>query len=104
MNRWQVSFPINDLHNIIKEPSSELTIDNNTKFRYRRNECVGTVIIDGGSQEEALNEGKYLIDKSLAKICFAYNTEASINMLGGYAKDLLATNGLERVSKIVVLR
>jgi hypothetical protein len=50
----------------------------NWRWRYRRNECIGTVIIDGGSQEEALNEGRHTIDKSLAKICFAYNTEASI--------------------------
>jgi hypothetical protein len=103
LNKWQISIPIIGLHNIIKEPGSELTIDK-TKFRYRGNECVGPVIIDGGSREEALNEGRHMVDKSLAKICFAYNTEASVNMIGSYAKDLLATNTLERVSKSIVLR
>src|SRR5919109_3430793 len=104
MAQWQISFPINGLHDVIKEPSSELTIDNKTKFCYRGNECVGTVIVDGGSQEEALDQGKHLIDKSLAKICFSYNTEASIDISGSYVKDLSIANSLERLSKSIVLR
>jgi hypothetical protein len=104
MAQWQISFPINGLHDVIKEPSSELTIDNKTKFCYRGNECVGTVIVDGGRQEEALDQGKHLIDKSLAKICFSYNTEASIDISGSYVKDLSIANSLERLSKSIVLR
>ena len=49
MNRWQISFPINGLHDVIKEPSSELTIDK-VKFYYRENERVGSVIVDSDKQ------------------------------------------------------
>jgi hypothetical protein len=100
LNGWQVSFPINGLRNITKEPGSELTIDNRTKFR--ENERVGTVTIDSDNEEEALDQGKYLIDKLLAKICFAYNTEASIDTSGSYVKDLSAAVSLERVRNGIV--
>ena len=32
MTQWQISFPIKGLHDVIKEPNSELTIDKKTKF------------------------------------------------------------------------
>lgn len=104
LNSWQVSFPIKGLHDVIKEPNSEITIDKKTKFRYRGKERVGTVIIDTGSKEEALDQGKHLIDKSLARICFAHNTEASINLNCSYVKDLSVTDSMERVRNSVVLR
>jgi hypothetical protein len=86
LNRWQISFPINGLHDVIKEPSSELTIDK-VKFYYRENERVGSVIVDSDKQSDAEKEAAYQINKALAKTCFAYNTEASLGD-GYYAIDL----------------
>lgn len=104
MNKWQVSFPVNGLGDLIKDPTSELTVDNKTKFHYRANQIVGTVIIEGSDQEESLNQGKYLIDKSLAIICFAYNTEASIDISGSYVRDLTNPNSMEHLTKGVIIR
>jgi hypothetical protein len=87
MNRWQISFPIQGLHNVIREHNSELRIGT-VKFYYRENERIGSIIVDSDKHGDAENEGKYQINKSLAKICFAYNTEANLHD-GHYAIDLI---------------
>ena len=86
MTQWQISFPIDGLRDVLKEPSSELTV-NKIKFHYRENEPLGSVIIDSDKQSDAQKEAAYQINKSLAKICFAYNTEANLGN-GHYATDL----------------
>jgi hypothetical protein len=88
LNRWQVSFPINGLHDVIEGPNSELTIDK-VKFRCYENGCLGRVIVNADSEKEAKDEAKYMTDKSLAWICFAYNTETSIDISGCYVKKLI---------------
>ena len=103
LNGWQISFPINGLHDVIKEPGSELTIDK-VKFHYRGKERIGSVIVDADSDKEAKDEAKYLIDKSLSWICFAYNTEASIDISGSYVKNLSATDSMERGTKWFIIR
>ena len=57
-------------------------------FRYRDSERVGVIIIESDNKDEAVKEAKYLINKSLARICFAYNTEASSSESGEYVIDL----------------
>jgi hypothetical protein len=95
MNRWQISFPINGLHDVLKEPNSELRIGN-VKFFYCENECIGSVIVDSYQHGDAENEAKYQINNSLAKICFAYNTEANLHD-GHYAIDLTSKPDIEWV-------
>jgi hypothetical protein len=86
MNRWQISFPISGLRDVIKEPGTELTIDK-VKFYYRENERIGSIIVDSDHHSYAESEAKYQINRSLARICFAYNTEANLHD-GHYAIDL----------------
>lgn len=95
MNRWQISFPIDGLHEVIREPNSELTIDE-VKFHYRENERVGSVVVNSEKQSDAESEAAYKINKSLARICFAYNTEASLGN-GHYAIDLTKVPNTEWV-------
>ena len=87
MTQWQISFPIDGLHDVIKDLDTELTVGNKVKFHYHENERVGSVIVDSDKQSDAEKEAEYLINKSLAKICFAYNTEANLGD-GHYATDL----------------
>jgi hypothetical protein len=49
-------------------------------------------------------ESRYLINKSLGKICFAFNTEASISLEGHYYVDLIDNPNLERVVKSIEMR
>lgn len=86
MKWWQLSFPINGLQDVIKEPGSELTIDK-VKFHYRENQRVGTIIVDSDKQSDAEQEASYQINISLSKICYAYNTETNLGD-GHYAIDL----------------
>jgi hypothetical protein len=86
MTRWQISLPIDGLHDVIKEPTSELTIDN-IKFHYRESERVGMIVVESDKRSDAENEAAYQINRSLSKICFVYNTEASIGQ-GCYEVDL----------------
>ena len=87
MNKWQISIPINGLHDVLKEANSELSVEG-VKFRYRDNERVGVFIMESNIKDEAVKEARYLINKSLARICFAYNTEATINGGGEYVIDI----------------
>lgn len=97
MKQWKISIPIKGLYNIIKETNSELTIDNNVKFHYRGNEHIASVTIDSDTDSYAIKEAKYVIDKSLAKICFAYNTETSISGNGYYVVDLSDKPGSQKI-------
>jgi hypothetical protein len=47
--------------------------------------------------EEAEKESKYLINKALGKICFAFNVEASISQDGFYFVDLTNDQNQEHV-------
>lgn len=79
MCKWKVSFPINGLRDVINQMDSAINIDG-VIFHFRGNERIGTVVIEKNvTIEDAKEESKYLIDRSLAKICFAFNTEASIS-------------------------
>jgi hypothetical protein len=75
MGKWKFSFPIDGLHDVIQQndPKKNPTIKIDEV-----NKRVGTVTIETNTLEEAEKESKYLIDKALGKICFAFNTEASI--------------------------
>jgi hypothetical protein len=82
MGKWKFSFPIDGLHDVIQQndPKKSPTIQiDEVLFHYDEdNQRVGTVTIEANTMEEAEEESKYLIDKALGKICFAFNTEASI--------------------------
>jgi hypothetical protein len=56
----KISIPIKGLHNIIREPNSELVIDQ-VKFHFRGKELVGTVTIYSALEEEAIKQTRYLI-------------------------------------------
>jgi hypothetical protein len=84
--QWQISFPINGLYDVIKDSNSELAVGK-TKFHYSGNQCIGSILLDINNENGALEEAAYHINKALAKICFAYNTEASIGQ-GYYVTDL----------------
>lgn len=103
MNRWQISFPIDGLHDVIKEPGPELTIDK-VKFHYRENQRIGSAIVEADKQSDADKEAAYQINRALAKICFAYNTEASIDESGFYYKDLSKEPSGERVATSLGIR
>jgi hypothetical protein len=78
MGKWKFSFPIDGLHDVIKQKDHTLKIDE-VIFHYNEdNKRVGSVTIEANTLEEAEKESRYLIDKALGKICFAFNTEASI--------------------------
>jgi hypothetical protein len=54
--------------------------------------------------EEAEQESKFLINKSLGKICFAFNTEASISEEGHYYMDLMNHPNQESIVKKLGMR
>jgi hypothetical protein len=104
MGKWKFSFPIDGLHDVIQQKGSTSNIDE-VIFRYRgEKERVGTVIIDANTLKDAEKESKYLINKALGKICFAFNTEASPSLEAHYYKDLTNNQKLETVCKSVGLR
>jgi hypothetical protein len=104
MVKWRFSFPINGLHDIIKQIDSAINIDG-VIFHYRGiNERIGTVVIEADTVEAAERESRYLINKSLGKICFAYNTEASISLEGHYYVDLTSNPILEKITKSLGIR
>jgi hypothetical protein len=95
----EVFFSFDGLHDVIKQKDpkkgSTIKIDE-VLFHYRGNkERVGTVTIEANTVEEAEKESRYLIDKALGKICFAFNTEASISLDGYYLIDLTKNQNLE---------
>jgi hypothetical protein len=104
LSQWKITFPINDLHDIIPQPNSELTIENKVKFRNRGGEPVGSVIVNSDNENDAAKEAQSLIDKALEKICFAYNTEASIDKSGRYVIDLSNDPNKELISKSLHMR
>ena len=108
MGKWKFSFPIDGLHDVInqKDPNKGPTIKiDQVLFYYRdSNERVGTVIIEANTMEEAEKESKYLIDKALGKICFAFNTEASISQDGFYLVDLTNNPTVESICNSLTIR
>jgi hypothetical protein len=54
--------------------------------------------------KEAEKESKYLINKALGKICFAFNTEASLSQEGHYYVDLTNNQNQEYVYRSFALR
>nr|MDQ3968928.1 hypothetical protein [Thermoproteota archaeon] len=98
LGRWQIKVPVNGLHTIIRNTADEV-IENKVKFHYRASDHVGGVIVDSDNEEDAIKEAMYLIDKTLGRICFAYNIEASINEDACYLIDLSKDTGRERVRK-----
>jgi hypothetical protein len=104
MGKWKISFPINGLHDVIRQKGSEINIDD-VIFHYRGdNERVGTVIMEKHTEKEREEESKYLINKSLEKICFAFNTEASVCFDVYYYMDLTADSNQEKISKLFPIR
>src|SRR6476660_9770919 len=83
LSQFKISIPIKGLRDVIIEPNSEFVVDQ-SKFHFRGTELVGTVTIYSPDEQDALQETIYLIEKSLAKICFAYNTEALVERNGYY--------------------
>ena len=103
MGTWKFSFPINGLHDVIKQDSN-IDIDG-VIFHYRtRNERVGTVTAEGNTEQMAEWESKYLINRSLGKICFAFNTEASISPGGLYYIDLINNPNVETITSSLEVR
>ena len=76
------------LRDVLPNDNSELPVED-VKFHYREKEIVGTIMINTSIEhiEEAKNQAQYLINKALAKLCFAYNTEAILQK-GCYITDL----------------
>ncbi|MGB7664884.1 MAG: hypothetical protein WBL67_19295 [Nitrososphaeraceae archaeon] len=105
MVKWRFSFPINGLHDVIEQKNSTLNIDG-IVFHYRGGtERVGTVTTEKNiAVEEAEQESKYLINISLGKICFAFNTEASISQEGHYYVDLTNNQNQEILVKSLGIR
>ena len=101
MSKWKFSFYIEGLHDVIQlnNPKKGPTINiDEVLFHYREdNEPVGTVTIEANTVEEAEKESKYLVNKALGKICFAFNTEASICQIC-YFVDLTNNQNLELYS------
>lgn len=91
------------MHDVLKEPNSELSAEG-VKFRYRDSERIGVTIIESDSIDEAVREVRYLINKSLARICFAYNTEASTSESGEYVVDLTHNPNTETISPSLAMR
>lgn len=108
MIKWKFSFPIDGLHDVIKQkdPNKGPTIKiDEVLFHYRGdNERIGTVTIEANTLEEAEKESKYLINKALGKICFAFNTEASICQEEFYFVDLTNSQNQEYICGIFTLR
>jgi hypothetical protein len=108
MGKWKFSFPIDGIYDVIKQkdPKKGPTIKiNEVLFHYRGdNERVGTVTIEGNTMEEAEKESKYMTDNALGKICFAFNTEASISEEGFYFVDLTNNPNVESVCGSCILR
>jgi hypothetical protein len=108
MGKWRFSFPIDGLHDVIKQKDPKkrpaIKIDE-ILFHYREdNERVGTVTIEANTLEEAEKESKHLINKALGKICFAFNTEASLTQEGHYYVDLTNNQNQEYVYRSFALR
>jgi hypothetical protein len=104
MGTWKFSFPIHGLHDVIRQESSAINIDE-VIFHYRESkERVGTVTVEADTIQVAEGESKYLINKSLGKICFALNTEASISLEGHYYIDLTINPNLEKIVRCLPMR
>lgn len=104
VGKGKFSFPINGLHDVIKSKDSTIKIDD-VVFHYRGNiERVGTVITEVSTIEAAEKDSRYLINRSLGKICFAFNTEACISPEGFYYVDLINNPNLEKIIKSLGIR
>ncbi len=107
MGKWKFSFHIDILHDVIqqKDPIKGPIIKiDEVLFHYREdNEPVGTIIIEANTVEEAEKESKYLINKALGKMCFAFDTEASICQVCSYI-DLTNSQNLEVYSGYSFIR
>jgi hypothetical protein len=107
LSRWKISFPIDGLYEVIKKNDPELLITSDkAQFHYRGDQIVGSVVVDSNSntQQEALQHAKYLINKSLSKLCFAYNNEPSIIQNSYYVIDMSDSHHRERITKSLSLR
>lgn len=103
MSQFKVSIPIKGLRDVIKEQNSELAIDR-AIFHFRGSELVCTVITHSSNEEEALKEALDVIEKSLSRVCFAYNTEASVKRNGQYLTNLLDNPDIERIGRSLTVR
>ncbi|HEY6755748.1 MAG TPA: hypothetical protein VI037_00005 [Nitrososphaera sp.] len=98
MSKWRIRIPVYGLQSVLRDTSDEL-IENKVKFNYRGSEHVGDVIVDSENENDAINDAMYLIDKSLGRICFAYNIEPSMSENASYVTDLSKDTGMEKIRK-----
>lgn len=103
MNKYKVSYIIDGLHDVIPNKDDKLEVDN-VIFRFRENERVGTIYLEADDELKAKTEALLKVDKSLSKICFAYNTEALIKNDGLYFIDLTNSPSKERVESRFMMR
>jgi hypothetical protein len=105
MALYSISYVIDGLLDVIPEKTSRLTV-NDILFHYRENEVVGTANLESNGNDilKVQKQAIHLIDKALAKICFAYNTEAILKTDAIYSIDLTNNPGTEKASGIFVIR
>src|SRR4029078_1056402 len=115
MINLKISFIIDGLENLLRDPAREIMIDDVT-FRTRETQKVGSIILQGSDDEgnsvlscdpdrdplviKALDQ----VDKALGALCFAFYIEAFVFPVSCYIKDLTNTPNLERVHKSFRIR
>jgi hypothetical protein len=103
MTKYKISFIIDCLHDVIPNKEDSLEVDG-VIFHYRESERVASSSLETNDESQAKLQALQKTDKSLSKICFAYNTEALIKKDGLYLVDLTNTPNSERIESNFTVR
>ena len=87
MTKYNVSFTIIELQSIFRD-SNEYHDNEILYYITENNQKQASVTLEASTQKEAELKSKSLIQKSLAKLCFAFQEESSIIQNGYTIKDL----------------
>ena len=110
MTNLQISFIINGIENLLREPSREIIVEAVT-FRTRETQKVGSITLQCSDADASsvlsgdpdtnpiILETLDRIDKALGSLCFAFYVEASVFPGSCYVRDLTNTPNLERIHK-----
>lgn len=102
MTKFNVSFSIIGLNEVFVDRNQ--FHDNKILYvLYENIQKQATVILEDDTEEEALYKSKSLIQKSLAKLCFAFLDNGSIIPNGYSIKDLDNPDKLTKVCKYLTM-
>ena len=102
MTKFKVSFSIIGLNEIFKD-RKQYTDNKILLILQENNQKQAIVTLEANTEREALYKSKSLIQKSLAKLCFAFLDNGSIITNGYSIKDLDTPDKLTKVCKSLTI-